>query len=95
MSANQTHGNLSGYNIHYSVVSIAGKMVTKIVRNLTTVSKYARRAILRGFPYYAKISIRVASATSGGEGPLSNPIIVGKSESRLISIIASSSFCFG
>ena len=92
--ANETNGNLLGYNVHYSVISIANKRVAKIVRNSTTVSKYGRKAILRGFPYYAKISIQVAAATAGGEGPLSAPFIVGKFFLSLISIRANATFCF-
>ena len=78
VSANETNGNLIGYNIHYSITRIANKLVTKIVRNSTAVSKYGRRAILRGFPLYAKVSIQVAAATAGGEGPSSASVTVGK-----------------
>ena len=78
MQANETNGNLLGYNIYYSIISIGNKRLTKIVRNSITVSKYGRRAILRGFSYYAKVSIQVVAATAGGEGPLSAPVIVGK-----------------
>ena len=94
VQANETNGNLFGYNVHYSLISIANKRAAKIVRNSTTVSKYGRRAILRGFPYYAKISIRVAAATAGGEGPLSAPFIVGKFVLCLMSIRASATLCF-
>ena len=66
------------YVIYHVVTKIGEKAAYGSKVNITEVSQYATQVVLEGFKPYTTIKIQVAVRNKAGDGPLSDPIYIGK-----------------